>query len=71
MPARRWKNLGEQQIITPRRNVFTDIFDPPADNFDPLADNFDPLADNFDHLVPWTILTTSWTKMSAKHSYVA
>ena len=45
-----WKNLGVQQIITPRRSVLPDNFDPLADNFDPLADNFDPLADNFDPL---------------------
>ena len=34
----RWKNLGEQQIITPRRNVLADIFDHLADNFDHPAD---------------------------------
>ena len=38
MYRQRWKNLGVQQIITPRRNVLADIFDHLADNFDPLAD---------------------------------
>ena len=38
MPTKqRWKNLGVQQIITPRRNVLADIFYQLADNFDHLA----------------------------------
>ena len=43
--GQRWKNLGVQQIITPRRNVLAVIFDHLGDIFDHLADNFDLLAD--------------------------
>ena len=34
----RWKNIGVQQFITPRRSVLSDIFDHFAVNFDHLAD---------------------------------